>query len=119
MVTYKVLLDTRRPKSNGTYSVIIRTTFNRKSSTINTGVFIQKEFWNEPKSIVVIAHANYKLLNKKIAEAFLKVQKCVIELEAGGDFSFEALKERLSENYQVPKLLKSQEPMLAIPLSIA
>jgi integrase/recombinase XerD len=106
MVTYKVSLDTRRPKSDGTYSVIIRTTFNRKSSTVNTGVFILKEFWCESKSSVTSAHANHKLLNRKITEAYLKVQKGVIELETEDDFSFGGLKEQLNGNRQQLKISK-------------
>ncbi|WP_425563475.1 Arm DNA-binding domain-containing protein [Mucilaginibacter defluvii] len=40
MVTYKILLDTRRAKSDGTYSVMIRIIHDRKNTTFNTGVFL-------------------------------------------------------------------------------
>ncbi|HAL82765.1 MAG TPA: hypothetical protein DCO83_11440 [Mucilaginibacter sp.] len=107
MVTYRVLLDTRRPKSDGTYAVIIRTTFNRKSSTSNTGVWIQKEFWCDNKSNVISTHPNHKLLNKKITEVYLKVQKSVIELEAEEDFSFDGLKDQLDGSRKAQKISNS------------
>lgn len=107
MVTYKVLLDTRRAKSDNTYAVIIRITCERKSSTSNTGVFISKEYWNDQQSCVTHHHTNAKLLNKKITEYYLKLQKAVLELENEDTFSFEALKERLSENYSIPRLNRS------------
>ena len=107
MVTYKILLDTRRAKSDGTYAVAIRITCNRKNTTLNTGVFIIESLWAEDKSVVNSLHPNSSLLNKKITEQYLKVQKTVIELESEGVFSFESLKERMSESYKAPALLRS------------
>jgi integrase/recombinase XerD len=95
MVTYKILLDTRRAKSDGTYSVTIRITHNRKSSTHNTGVFVQENYWTNDKAIIHSSHPNANLLNKKITEEYLKVQKAVIELEAQEAFDFETLKDQL------------------------
>lgn len=102
MVTYRILLDTRRAKSDGTYSVIVRITCNRASSTINTGVFIHKEFWNEDKNNISPNHENSNLLNKKITEQYLKIQKAVIELEGENMFSFDSLKKRFVEGYKIP-----------------
>jgi integrase/recombinase XerD len=109
MVTYKVLLDTRRAKSDGTYSVIIRITFNRKSSTINTGVFIHRESWNESKNNVVSTHPNQGILNKKITEEYLRIQKAVIDLESEQEFSFEGLTEILKGLPTKPKIAKSHD----------
>ncbi|WP_462265115.1 phage integrase SAM-like domain-containing protein [Mucilaginibacter sp.] len=107
MVTYKVLLDTRRAKSDSTYAVTIRTTWERKSTTTNTGVSIPKQYWNEQQSCVAIKHPNAKLLNKRITEHYLKLQKAVLELEDDGGFSFEALKEKLNDSHIIPKLKRS------------
>jgi site-specific recombinase XerD len=109
MVTYKVLLDTRRAKSDGTYSVQIRITYNRKSSTVNTGVFVKEMFWNNSQGNVLNTHPNAPLLNKKTTEVYLKVQKIVLELEGEDNFGFDTLKERLNENYTVPKPNRSQQ----------
>jgi integrase/recombinase XerD len=107
MVTYKILLDTRRAKSDGTYAVTIRITFDRKSTTFNTGVFIKDEFWLDDKVTINPSHPNASLLNKKITEQYLKVQKAVIELESENTFSFDTLTERLSKSYKVPIVIKS------------
>jgi integrase/recombinase XerD len=108
MVTYKILLDTRRAKSDGTYSVIIRITFNRKSSTVNTGVFLYKEFWNESKNNVSTRHPNHGILNKKITEEYLRIQKAVVDLESE-EFSFESLTERLKGITIKPKIVISHD----------
>lgn len=107
MVTYKVLLDERRVKSDGTFSVIIRITSNRKASTISSGVTIKKELWNSDQNQVKPEHPSYKLLNKKITEQYLKIQKAVLELEGEDTFSIESLKERLTENYKAPLATKT------------
>jgi len=107
MVTYKIQMDTRRPKSDGTYAVSIRITYNRQSTTFNTGVFINEEFWLADKSQVGPSHQNSALLNKTITETYLNVQKAVIELESEDDFSFETLKERLTSNKPKPSITKS------------
>jgi integrase/recombinase XerD len=107
MVTYKILLDTRRAKSDNTYSVIIRITASRKVSTINTGVFIHNHLWNEDQSNVNTRHPNANLLNKKITEVYLKVQKIVLDLEGEEDFSFDALRERLNNSYRPTIINKS------------
>lgn len=101
MVTYKILLDTRRAKSDGTYPVMVRIIYNRKNTTFNTGVFLTDNFWIAEKSMVSPKHPNSTLLNGKITEQYLKVQKVVIELESENDFSFDNLKERLTN--QQPK----------------
>lgn len=92
MVTYKILLDERRVKSDNTYSVIVRITFNRKVSTLNTGVNMHKEFWDFKNSNVKPTHPNAQLLNKKVTEFYLKVQKAVLKLESEETFSLEELK---------------------------
>ncbi|WP_428330657.1 phage integrase SAM-like domain and Arm DNA-binding domain-containing protein [Mucilaginibacter sp.] len=106
MVTYKVLLDTMRPKSDSTYSVIIRITFNRKSSTINTGVFVLREFWSETKNNIAASHPNHGILNKKITEEYLRIQKAVIDLESEQAFSLEGLTQKLKRSSIKPQLVK-------------
>ncbi|HWZ35263.1 MAG TPA: site-specific integrase [Mucilaginibacter sp.] len=107
MVTYKIQMDTRRPKSDGTYAISIRITHNRQSTTFNTGVFINQEFWLTDKSAVSTSHQNSALLNKTITETYLKVQKAVIELESEQAFSFDNLKDRLNSQQAKPTISKS------------
>ena len=105
MVTYKILLDERRVKSDGTFSVIIRITNNRRSSTINSGISIKKELWNDDKNQVKPEHPNSKLLNKRVTEQYLKIQKAVLELDE--DFTFDGLKERLSEKLNTSTVIRA------------
>jgi integrase/recombinase XerD len=104
MVTYKVLIDERRAKSDGTYPIIIRITFNRKVNTINSGAYIHRDFWDSKNSNVKSTHPNAQLLNKKVTEYYLKVQKLVLQLEGDGQFDFEGLKEQLKDNYKPAKV---------------
>ncbi len=107
MVTYKVLLDERRAKSDGTYSIIIRITCDRKISTINAGACIQKEYWDVKNSNVKSQHPNAQLLNKKVTEFYLNVQKLVLQLEGEESFSLEALKDRINGKYNPIKSVRT------------
>jgi integrase/recombinase XerD len=107
MVTYKVLLDERRAKSDGTYSIIIRITCDRKVSTINSGVHIQKEYWDNKNQSIKSTHPNVQLLNKKVTEFYLKIQKAVLELENEETFNFDNLKERICDDYKPIKNVRS------------
>ncbi len=107
MVYYKVVLDNRRPKADGIYPVVIRLTFNRKMTTFSSGVRIHENQWNGKVSQVFPSNANFQLLNKRITEFYLKVQKLVLELDAEQLFSFEALKERLQDGFKAPVISKS------------
>jgi integrase/recombinase XerD len=107
MVTYKVLLDERRIKSDGTYPIIIRITCNRQVCTINSGANIQKEYWDIKGANVKSSYANAQLINRKVTEFYLKVQKVVLELEGEGLFDFDFLKERLNSNYKPTKAART------------
>jgi len=107
MVTYKILLDTRRAKSDGTYPIVIRIVYDRKNTTLNTGVFVTSDYWISEKASVSSQHQNGGLLNKRITEEYLKIQKAVLELESENDFSFESLKERLNGQQRKSTVAKS------------
>ena len=64
---------------------------------------VQKEHWDLKGAKVRASHSNALILNRKVTELFLKVQKCVIELEAEESFDFETLKERMHLNYAPQK----------------
>jgi hypothetical protein len=100
MVYFKVVLDNRKPKESGIYSIVIRLTFNRKMTTISTGICVLEQQWNDKTSQVPPSHPNYQLLNKNVTEFYLKVQKASFQLEDESLFSFEALKERLDDAYK-------------------
>ena len=59
MASVKTTLDTRRIKSDGTYNIIYRITYQRKVYTINSGTSILKEYWDNQKAEVNSKHPNY------------------------------------------------------------
>lgn len=76
----KVSLDTRRPKADGTYPLILRLTHSRKTTSIKTGIHLKKEDWDEEKLEVKKSYTgttNVTRLNneiqKKKAEALDKI----------------------------------------------
>ena len=102
MVYYKVILDDRRQKEDEVYPIVVRITHNRKNTSMTTGIRVSKSLWDANLNLVSVKHPNFQLLNKSITDAFLKVQKVVLQLENEDSFSFENLKERL-ENDGRPK----------------
>lgn len=66
-------LDNRRPKSNGTFSIILRIVHNRNSSQITTGYSVQERDWDDKarkikttfKGSDSVARLNNILLKKK------------------------------------------------------
>jgi site-specific recombinase XerD len=104
MVSYKVLLDERRPKKGGTFNIIIRITHNRRVNTLNTNISIEKEFWDTTSNCVGNAHPNSALINKSITEFYLKIQKAILLLDDEDGYSIEALKEKLLEQSKPSKI---------------
>ncbi len=90
MVNSKILLDTRRPKSDGTFNVIIRITNYNKVYTINSGISIHTKFWNKQKSEVDKSHPNAKLINLKLSKTYFQVQQAILKYE--DNFSIEAIR---------------------------
>lgn len=101
MVYYKLILDKRRIKSDLLYPVIIRITHNKTNTTISTGIRIKEEHWDSNTQQVNKLHPNYQLINQSIATVYLKVQRAVHKLVDTGSFSFEALKNELSDKQKV------------------
>lgn len=107
MVYYKIVFDDRKPTKDCSYPIVIRITANRKSTTFTTGVRIKKEYWDEDSFKIKNEHPNRLELNKKILEFYLKVQKAVLELEGTDAFSFDLLKEKISDQYKPIKIIQS------------
>jgi integrase/recombinase XerD len=99
MANIKTLLDLRRAKSDGTFNIIFRITERKKVYTINSGVSLQQNYWDERKGQVGKAHPNSKLLNIKLSKDFFKVEQAVLSLDQ--EFSIEKLKAVLSGKPQV------------------
>lgn len=97
MVYLKIVLNDKRPNPNNVYPILIRVTYNRKNTTVTTGIRIKSTEWDSSTNQVKRNHPNCQLLNKRLSEFFLKVQKVTLKLEDDNEFSFDNLKEGLIE----------------------
>lgn len=90
MANIKILLDTRRAKADSTYNIIFRVTHYRQVYTLNTGVSVLENHWNEQDLKVEKSHPNSKLLNLKLSKDYFKTQEILLKL--GEDFTIEKLR---------------------------
>lgn len=81
MATLKVVLDTRKAKTDGRYLVKIRITHQRKSWYYPLDIYLQSKHWDAQKARVKRNHPNVKTLNLKIRDAYNHVESKVLELE--------------------------------------
>jgi integrase/recombinase XerD len=95
MVTYKLALDERRAKQDGTFPLVVRVTFNRKVNAYQTGICLKAEHWDRNTLQVSKANSNSLALSSKATEEYLKIQKAILKIESENPFTFEALKELL------------------------
>lgn len=98
MATLKTLLDTRRAKSDGSFNIIFRITHNRKTCTLNSGVSILEQYWNDKKSEIYKLHPNSSLLNLKISKKYFKLQQVILTLD--DNFSISEFKTLISDKPQ-------------------
>lgn len=82
MATIKIVLDTRRPKSDGTYPLKYRVFQNAKYRDIPLSIFLKIEDWDEPKRQVKKSHPNYKLLNHRILKQYSELEATLLKVEA-------------------------------------
>lgn len=90
MSNIRLLMDTRRAKSDGTFNIICRITHFKKVYTINSGVSLQLLFWNDKKMEVDKTHPNSKLLNIKLSKHYFKIEQALLILD--DDFTIDKLK---------------------------
>ncbi|MBD1364448.1 site-specific integrase [Mucilaginibacter sp. ZT4R22] len=95
MVTYKLALDERRAKQDGTFPLVVRVTFNRKVNAYQTGIYLKTEHWDKFALQVTKANTNALALSSKATEEYLKIQKAILKVESEGEFTFDALKDIL------------------------
>jgi len=103
MVYLKFFLNDKRQTTGQPSPVLLRITFNRRNTSITTGVRVKTEEWDAASGQVKRTNPNFQLLNKKLTELHLKVQKVALRLEDNDEFSFENLKEGLIDK---PKVIR-------------
>jgi hypothetical protein len=95
MVHLKIILDTRRKKSDGTYPVVYRITDVKKVLIIQSGISVAEDLWNSEERFVSNIHPNFQTLNASLSKKYYDIQKAIVNLEDDNCFSFESLKEAL------------------------
>lgn len=96
MANLKILLDTRRSRSDGNFNIIFRVTHFRKVYTLNSGVSIKLSCWNQRNSEVDKSHPNSKLLNLKLYKEYFLIQEAILQLDE--QFTIEKLRNRIDKN---------------------
>jgi site-specific recombinase XerD len=92
MVTLKTILDTRRKKSNGNYSVIFRITDFKKTYTMTSGIDVPEHLWDNTNREVLKAHPNAQSINTILSKKYYEIQRAILVQQDNESFSFEDLK---------------------------
>lgn len=79
MITTRFYLDIRNEKKDGTYSIKINVTRNRKVFFINTGFSSAKENWDSDH--FTEKEPNYRAKNVRLRDMMNKVEKTIFEIE--------------------------------------
>ena len=90
MANLKLLIDTRRVKSDGTFNLIFRITHLRKVYTINSGISLNEKFWNHQGTEVYKSHPNAKRINLKLNKDYFLLQDAILRLDE--QFTIEKLR---------------------------
>ena len=98
MVQLNLLLDNRRAKSDGTYSIIFRIIQFKTVYTISSGISISKIHWDDKKRQVSQDYANASRINLQLTKKYVAIQSAILQLE--DDFTIEGLKELLDKNHK-------------------
>ena len=101
MVHLKIVLDTRRKKSDGTYPIYFRIIDFKKVYLIPAGVSIREDDWDKSNLNLKPSHPNAGTLNVKLSKRYYEIQKAILNLEEHGEFCFEQLKSQLTPKQSV------------------
>ena len=108
MVQLKLILDTRRAKSDGSYPIIFRITQYKKIYTLPTGFSVQLNLWSIHNREVSQEHPNALRINTLLNKKYYEIQKA--QLSLGDNFTIEELKALLNgkpKEVQEPATFKS------------
>jgi Arm DNA-binding domain len=105
MVKLKTILDVRRAKAGGTYTILFRITNRKEVKYLPFGVSIFQNQWDEKSSSLSRRHPNASVLNESLSKRFYELQKVIVALEDSDGYSFEKL-----------KLLLTPKPTIALKL---
>jgi site-specific recombinase XerD len=101
MVYLKLILDTRRAKSDDTYPIVFRVTEIKKVYLLSSGYSTKKSEWDVSKRMIKGIHPNAGAINASLSKRFYEIQKAIVQLEDTGTFTIENLKESLKPKIQI------------------
>ena len=80
-LNYKILLDTRRAKANGSYPVKLRVYSSTGNKETSLGISIRQEDWDEVHQLVLPTDPNYKTNSYKLNSAKNNIERKVMLAE--------------------------------------
>lgn len=92
MVHLKTVLDTRRKKADGTYSIIFRITDFKKTYTLTSGIAVFEYEWDNSKREVYKSHPNALSINTTLSKKYYLIQSNILKLDNAKQFDYEELK---------------------------
>ena len=115
-ITTNFLLKKSKKRNNETYPIYIRCTLDGQRIELSTGVYVDKNNWDDARKRVDHKDYNAKILNAQLAKTEGKINDIYNQLEALGDsFDINTIKERITGSTQhyllvfFEKILKSIE----------
>lgn len=79
-ITFKLFINKRKAKADGTIPVYLRITQNRKYRLITTGISIDEKHWNPEKCEIRKNYPRYKALNSQLDQFVYDAKQAAAEL---------------------------------------
>lgn len=107
MAFAKLVLWKYRKKTDGTCSVAIQVTKDRKPQYIHTGYYISEEDWNNVERRVKKSHPNSKRLNNLLLKRLSEINDTVLESETiNKDVTSKEVKKKIKHTGQTASFFK-------------
>ncbi|WP_431844473.1 Arm DNA-binding domain-containing protein [Pedobacter superstes] len=66
VISVKIILETRKPTTDGTFRVYFQICYDRKTRTRSSKIYVKQDHWNDEKKEIKKSHSESKLLNQKL-----------------------------------------------------
>lgn len=96
--TYKIILDTRRPKLNDTYPLKIRVYNNGRFRELSLNIKARKADWDSNSETLNKGTNNYTELSYKLTQAKSKIERIILLSEEKGIYSLDQLLQEFNGN---------------------
>jgi integrase/recombinase XerD len=107
MVNLKTILDTRRAKADGSFTILFRVTNHKDVKYIASGFSVFENQWDVSASSLNKHHPNAGSINSLISKRFYEIQKVIVGLEDKDEYTYETLKEIINPKPVETKIQKA------------